>query len=298
MERPKPTLETRPKEWLSTQLASQSEIVRRHALEEVEKMGPAGVDLVLSMVRDEAKKRQNKRRCFLWGLGIYLSVIGAVVLIWVGKGLSTGRWDDFPDGLFNVFTYAGGFGAYSAASISLKSGAEWLAKFKDPRLVGPFLENLTSGDKDLAAIAQTSLIGLLPGLTREQAAELSPEHRSALRSYLPKAKRELIGAILTVFPKLSDVAAIPSVEGLIQKLERNGAGDSELLSQARSTLAHLEAARELEREKETLLRPADAASETLLRADTASAKTDPELLVRPVETIDTTELAVLRTSTD
>lgn len=275
------TLEANPKEWLAERLSNKNEQVRRTALEEVEKLGPGGIEIVLGVVRDEAAKLRKQRTCKNWGVGIYLSIIGVLFSVWIVRGIVTHEWSDFPGEFFQSFTYFGIFGAY-AVSTSLKEGTTWLAKFQDPRLVGPLVDTLETGDKDLKKVAEIALVGLLPTLTPETALSITSGQRAVLRKHLTEKNKKLATAILLSLRTLSDTAAIPAVEALIERSQKGPKPDQELFETAFETFKYLESQKELEKDRETLLRPADSAPETLLRPSISASETDPAALLRPV----------------
>jgi hypothetical protein len=142
------------KAWLVENLSSKDKARRKRAEEKLDSLGPAAFDIVLDLLRDEAHKRRRAKRGLYWGMGIYLGIIGVVVLAWVAHGLITQRWGKFPE-VFQFFTFFSFFGAAAAASAAQKTGTRWLARYHDPGHIGAFLDALgTANDKETTEAAR------------------------------------------------------------------------------------------------------------------------------------------------
>jgi hypothetical protein len=268
---------------LAKDLESRDKAKREQVQQEMERLGPAAIGDVLSLVQKEADKRRRRQRFIQWGLIIYGGVIALIVAIWAVRGAATGDWDGFPRDILKSFGSLGGlFIAYAAVSASQKAGTEFLAKYNDPRAIGPLLDALEFPDKKLQGVVLSALVRLLPTLEPQHSETLTAEQRGILRARLKTGPADFTEAALKALSVLGDTAAIPDVEASIQRLERQKSADPGLLTAARTTLSRLEEIRERLREKETLLRPADAVEgDRLLRPAESAGEVDPAVLLRP-----------------
>lgn len=274
------------KTWLVSKLSSKDEVERTKAEQTLESLGPAGVDLVMELVRDEAVTRRKKRkRNRIVGTILALAIF-AIVAAWIINGVTTGKWGHtgFPFYLFAKL-FAPLFGAY-AVSNAQSAGTKWLTQFQDPRLVSSLLDAMDTDDKELQHIAEGKLVELLPAMESYHGDVLTPEQRIVLRGQLKSINDDLVIKVLRALVVLADIAAMPDVQAMLVRQEKRFKPNRELIAEGRRTLTELEALKEQARLKETLLRPAEAApGQYLLRPEITHQETDPATLLRPMNSM-------------
>jgi hypothetical protein len=284
MEEAKDSEKTDPSRAALSDLDSRNKKKRERAKVELERLGADSIEEVLTLVRSEAEKRRKRKRNLKVCLTMYLTFVGVCIVVWLGNGVVTGSWSHFPKQLFNSFSSFGALSAMMAATQTQKAGTEWLAQFNDPRAIGPLLDALVLKDTKLQEVARAALKRLLPQANRDHASLLTVEHRGILRSQLRSKDREFRLAVLKSLPLLEDLDALPVVESLVHDLEKQGQPDETVLSAARETLSDLKDLQQLARERETLLRPSEAADGShLLRPVTSKPEAEPEKLLRAVD---------------
>src|SRR5687767_4506444 len=172
----------------------------------LERLGSEAGEFILHRLRREAAKRKRKLRFLYWGFGIYGAVLVTGLLIWIGLGVATGVWPNFPWQLFQAFSYMGIFGSIGAASQFQKSGVEVLAAFDDTRYVPELVDALSYGDKHLNDVARDALTNLLPRLTASDAEILGTEQRKVLHRWLTVGNKDFAFtlAILRALEQVGD----------------------------------------------------------------------------------------------
>lgn len=267
---------------LVTQLGSKKAEERAAAEEALEQMGPEGVESLLALVAQEARKRKKRTRIY-YGIWIgYGGVLALGLLIYTLHGAITGQWGKFPFELFRVFTFTGMLTGLLAASQTHKNAAAALAQFDDKRAVGPLAEALEFGDNDKKAVAEAALVKLLPGLQASDSPLLNEDQRKCLYNALKSKNTELILAILKAFAQVGGSKELPHVEKLLESGTFHP--ESQIIEAAKACLPLLQERAERERQSQTLLRAASAPddpSQVLLRPAHGVSETDPNLLLRP-----------------
>jgi hypothetical protein len=265
-------------------LDSRNKQKREQAKIQLERLGADSIEDVLTLVRSEAEKRSKRKRNLKICLTMYLTFVAVCIVIWLGNGIVTGNWGHFPKQVFNSFSSFGALSAMLAATQAQKAGTEWLAQFNDPRAIGPLLDALILKDSKLQEVARGALKRLLPQANRDHASLLTADQRGILRLQLRSKDRDFRLAVLKSLPLLEDLDALPAVESFVHDIEKQSQPDETVLSTARETLSDLKDLRQLARERETLLRPSEAAEDShLLRPVTSTSEADPEKLLRAVD---------------
>jgi hypothetical protein len=162
--------------------------------------------------------------------------------------------------------------------------AQSLKRWGDVRAIGPLAQALSIRRIDQAVVT-SALTTLLPKLKPSDAPLLDRGQRAALYTALkldPDKHAEFLVALLGGLAQLGGSAALPHVERLIDHLAATQRADT-VLEAALVCKPALEEAVRLEREKQTLLRPAAETepAETLLRPAASVRQTDEAILLRP-----------------
>lgn len=213
-------------------------------------------------------------RFALLALAVYLSVAGAQGGWWI--------WSLF-------------FGVGAAADIragSRRQAATELAKTRDPRAAGVLAVAWRDGDKEVRRVASEALKEILPRLRASDADHFSADAMNAVLSLLLSEDPALLLAVLKGLQQIGDERAVPSVQGMRATWEealpfiqdpQGRETYQRLVEAADSCLAAIGTRAERERQRQTLLRPAqnpDSPAETLLRP-AGSTASDPAQLLRP-----------------
>ena len=222
-------------------------------------------------------KRRRCKRITRVSIG---AVVGAVTL---GILVTIIQTHHFPTDFFTSFSsFSGMVGASVAVSKKHKNVARQLAKFKDPRAVGPMAELLDIQDRDVRTVIIEALTGLLPDLKASDAALLDTEQRAHLYHALNGKDIALSLAILKALEQVGDSKALPIVEKLAAG-EGKAAKEPRLQDAAQQALPALRQRISLQQASSQLLRASDAIStppEQLLRAATGHAEQHAEMLLR------------------
>jgi len=222
------------------------------------------------------------------------ALIAAVIYLVFGQRWGTFWW------LWLVF--GGGAAAADAAASSRRKAARELARFDDPRAVNALAVAWQDGDSATRQVAAEALERLLPQLRASDAPLISEAGMSGLLSILSyrNVSPPLWLAVLRALEQVGDARAIPAVKRVVSlpvpasvalRVARafDPAGVERLIeeiqSAARETLAALEERAELERQRNLLLRPAQASVEEdrLLRPASGASESPAEQLLRPGE---------------
>jgi HEAT repeat protein len=250
-----------------------------------ERLDSQGVEDLLEVVREEAKKRRLQKRNQRVVQWIVLGFAALLLTLYTIRSLSSSKEWDFSDISF-LFIFLTLFGGVAASQLH-KNAVSLLAKHEDLRAIGPLADALDIEDGDIRAVCSEALVRLLPRLKSSDSHLLSNDQRENLYLVLKRANlkkdSELIIAILQAMQQVGDEAALPHVVQLSQ-LKNDSEAGQRVREAAQACLPYLQERVERARQAGTLLRPADAPSsqpETLLRPAPGAACTDPELLLRP-----------------
>ena len=268
-------------------LESKEEWKREMARSWLEEHQESAGDLILTRLRQEAAKRKRKQRLVYWGFGIYGGVLVTVLLGWLGIGLMTGRWADFPWQLFQAFSYMGIFGSIGAASQFQRSATEVIAQFDDVRFVPDLVDALGYSDKHMNDVSRAALTNLLPRLTASDVELLNSEQRKLLHRWFTITNKEyaFLLAILKGLEQVGDERDLPTVRKLAETDAVNHRL-KEVYEAARQCLPYVEQRAEQNRIASTLLRAASSDLEdtgSLLRPASSSAGIDSNGLLRPAD---------------
>lgn len=178
-----------------------------------------------------------------------------------------------------------------------------LARTRDPRAVDVLARAHSSGDPATQTVAAEALKEMLPSLKASDARHISPEGLQALCKLLNMQKvhdPELILAVLEALKQVGTPQCIPAVQRVITTpystrlvirvteslgFYQLGATVRRIQDAALECLAVLQERERLERDRTTLLRPAERPddSETLLRPASGAPSGDEWALVRPAD---------------
>lgn len=244
---------------------------------------------------------------------IRLLIIGAIIFSFFERNWGTFVW---------FMVIFGGTEVTDRRASRRRQAATLLAKTRDPRAVNVLAVAVTSNDPATRAVAAEALRRILPTLKASDSRYISPEGLRALTSLLrgdPFSRYDLVLAILDALKQIGTPACIPAVQRLLSvpypmrlfvKLADRwhySAPHRQLEQMQQSARECLEILREREKEERdraTLLRPAERPpDETLLRPVEGRRPTDDLTLLRPVGSEDDNEgadaeLAAGRRQTD
>ena len=223
---------------------------------------------------------------------IRLMVIGAIVYSFFKWNWGTFVW---------FMVIAGGSEMTDRRASRRRQAATLLARTQDPRAVNVLAHALISNDPATRAVASKALLRILPTLKASDSRYITPEGLRTLTSLLRAnrfAQYDLVLAILEALKQVGTPACIPAVERLLSvpysvRLIVALADRWHYAAPRRKVEQVQEAARECleilrlrekeERDRATLLRPAERPpDETLLRPVEARRPMDDLTLVRPV----------------
>ena len=159
-----------------------------------------------------------------------------------------------------------------------------LARFDDVAGIGPLIEALEIPDPAVQRALSASLPRLLPRLRASDSHLLNPMHRRLLRALLlhsPNTKnyaerRPIIIAALRCLEQVGDESFLETVESIAHR--QTDDPDEEVKTAAERCLPFLKQRIENER-----------LSHDLLRAASAGPATDPDILLRPIDSAGRTE---------
>jgi hypothetical protein len=260
---------------LSKHLGSHKAQVRNQAVQQIQNMGTAGRDVLVSIMRQEEQQRKSLRKQ-------QYKIDAGILLFFVVAALCVYHIDDRWTGIYVL----AGSTTFVLSRVMVRSrrvnrthttAAYLLAKhFEDVSIVGPLAEALEYRSKRVREAATAALIRLLPRLQTTDSDLLNSEQRDSLHRALMGNSPELVLAVLGALDQVGDSRAIPNVEVLAAGLGV-AAGDRRIRDMAQQTLLVLRQRVELQRAPQTLLRAATSEGGDLLR--TATGGGDPEATV-------------------
>jgi hypothetical protein len=191
------------------------------------------------------------------------------------------------------------------AAVDVRAGMRYqavseLAKTRDPRAAGVLAVAWRDGDNEVRQTAARALKEILPRLHASDSARFAADTMNAIVSLLLSEDPELLLAALQGLEQIGDEHAIPAIQGMRETWKealpyiRDPQGREayqRLVEAAESCLTAIGARAQKERQRQTLLRPAqnpDSPAETLLRP-AGSVSTPPEQLLRPADPEDSQE---------
>jgi hypothetical protein len=243
----------------------------------VERLGPAIVDALLDLLREEARARHRRRAA---GIVILATLLGLVVWLVVWKH---GRLSDSP--WVQMIVYAIGL---FAATKAQRNASTVLTKFDDVRTVGALTEALEMGDSTVTSAVGSKLTELLPRLRASDAALLNDKQRRILDRVLMRHSRPaFVLAILGAWEQIGDAKSLEPVEKLAAG-RGNAFFDRRVHEAAVDCHTALKQRAQAERDAQTLLRPVYSTDPegTLLRPAHAPGTADPQVLLRPASNPD------------
>lgn len=253
--------------------------VQQAAVEALLEMGQEGVELLLSVMREEnvcRKKRGNR---------IIAAYVSFIVLLGVISAFSHGN------GFGVIGSFSGVLGAAFAASQTQKTGAVALAKSEDLRAIPFLIEALNFNELRVFWEARDGLIQLLPRMRLEHANLLSQENRKSLYAFLkrkpsrreknPSKESELRFAILKALEQVGDETSIEAVQEVIDNPLRYNS--PQLQEAAADCLAYIRAHLDEVQNAQTLLRASHYTEhqDELLRPACNTDDTPANELLRP-----------------
>lgn len=231
------------------------------------------VEDLLSVLADERAKLRRQQRATQWAVG---GIMGGIVFLVLLMAMIQKHFD-----WSNLTIYLGCFGslgAAAAASSRHKQAVKELAEFDDTRSVGPLVEALQLGDRDIRAVASDALKRLLPRLRASDGHLLAMEHHRTLARVLHLTRNgvdvPLACAILKALQQVgneSDLAPVTTWAMLDETKERSAIAP--VIQAARECLPALQ---------ENIRRA--QAEQTLLRASSPAPSSEFHLL-RPAESV-------------
>lgn len=235
--------------------------------------------LILRVEREARRLRQRRVIKRVAAAVVILAVIGFGVVVHF-KGMF---------GLMQLAKLGIGLIAGGAAlSQSHKKDVSALAELNDPATIGPLAGTLRYDDKDVRAVSEQALIRILPLVSREHAAAISPEQLDSLHHELKldnaEAHSALMRAIIRALPIIGNEESLERVHTLARATSHS---DNEALVQqtALQTLPLLQQHVEEARIAASLLRPVETppdSSAVLLRPAAGSPEANEDSLLRPV----------------
>jgi len=262
---------------------------------------PADAALIENLSRQLADDIRAYRR-WLWRRRL-----GRIVRIGLIAGLIMTVFHRNWHGFWWLFLIFGGSKVTDARADRRKRTAGLLARTRDPRAVNVLAVAHRSGDPATRAVAAKALAEVLPMLKASDAERITPEGMRALIAILNIRGTGVAGlidmglilAVLDALKQVGDARAIPAVERLIampyfinvivrisERWHYRAIGDSvrRVRSSAEECLEVLRVRAKLERDRNTLLRPAersDGEERVLLRPAMGVPLGQDLTLVRP-----------------
>jgi len=263
---------------------------------ELQAMGPIAVDGLLTIIRQEEKKRRTRRN-------IYFALAGAFCLF----GLPATAYCVF---MMLTSTQAGAAGMYSGALSGILGGGgggilggfSWLlvptadqvtassalGRLEDKRAAGPLLTALQSGmlEPTMRTSAGLAILRISHKLTEDDEMLVNATEREhlnqAIKGANPTREHDFLSALLLLAAKVGDVRTLEVVQGVSWKAPNNER-TIRLRDTANQTALRIQERIGRNRASETLLRPATSAlslSENLLRPAGTSVPTESSELLR------------------
>jgi hypothetical protein len=272
----KPTNElTAEAKALAKRLGSRKVQVRNQAEQQIQEMGTAGRDILVSIMRHEEQQRKSRRRDVYSSLAWSPLFLGIPAIL-AGHGLD-------PISVLVCTAISGLLGSVPFALVVTRAhtnAAYLLAKhFDDVSIVGPLAEALEYRSKRVREAATAALIRLLPLLQTSDSDLVNSEQRNCLHRALMGNSPELVVAVLGALGQIGDSRAIPNVERLAAGLGV-AVEDERIRKMAQETVLLLRQRMELQRAPQTLLRAASEEGGELLRAATGSEGPEANVLLR------------------
>jgi hypothetical protein len=251
----------------------------------LEKHKDTAGDAIVEQLRAEGRKRKKKQRILLWAVGLYCAALIGILGIWLLKGLTTGKWSEFPWQLFQAFTWIGILGSAGLASQFQKNATQVIAKLNDKRYIPDLVDALSYKDDEVTGAVLGALKSLLPTLTASDAELLSTDHRKALYGYLtpPVKDAALTRAILKALEQVGDERDLAPIRKLAERTPVNSR-ESETVQAAIECLPFVEQRAKSNRAASTLLRAsASTPDSNLLRPSGENRESDTDILLRPTD---------------
>jgi hypothetical protein len=269
---------------LTKRLGSRKAQERQQAEQQVQEMGAAGRDLLISIMRHEEQRQRAKRRNLVWKLLFKIALLGVPTLFLF---VVHGQLFMLNLMLGNIFGFL--LGSTIVALITSRSqhnAACLLAThFDDVSIIGPMAEALEYRSRPAREAATAALLRLLPRLQEDSADLLTVEQRGNLHRALMGKNPRLVLAVLNTVQQIGDSKAMPNVQKLAAGLGIAGE-DIGIQEAAQHTLLLLRQRIDARHAPATLLRASSveaAGTEDLLRPATAgAADTQSALLLRAV----------------
>jgi hypothetical protein len=263
---------------LAKRLGSRNAQVRDRAEQQIQEMGTAGRDVLISIMRYEEQRRKSRREQMYIHTALYAVAFVMPALLFYLNNHAFWRFSMFLCGM------SGGLVGNALLAMVVTrthtNAAYLLAKhFDDVSIVGPLAEALEYRSKAVREAATAALIRLLPRLQPNDSDLLTSEQHNSLHRTLTGNNPELVLAVLVALGKIGDSGAIPNVEKLAAGLGV-AAEDERIRDMAQQTLLVLRQRVELQRAPQTLLRAASEEGGELLRAATGSRGEEANELLR------------------
>lgn len=245
-------------------------------------------EVVLQQLHDEARRRRRRNRYLQQACILSAALMVTVfVTVWIKKG-------ELPADLVALFGSLTGFtGCAYGATAKYRQAAKAAAQLDDARAVGPLVDSLILGDRELRAVAVSALIRLLPRLKASDSALLSQDQRKSLCRIVQKAccaaptalcdrEIDLAVAALKAFEQVGDVSVLTCVENAARYPAYGAA--QQVTDAAETCLPFLKERIERDRAGRSLLRASDEPSmpaDILLRPASETGETNSRELLRP-----------------
>jgi hypothetical protein len=250
------------------------------AQQELERMGPEAIEILLEFLRAEATRRERKRRIFRVALTGGLGLAGSLAFIL----LLNGRPELL--GILGAFGGLGGLSALLVPSQQQMEAVNVLARMDDPRALGPLIEGLAFPDMRVQTACTRALMNITPNLQPEDGAQLTPTHFATLHRILKTRDRnresDFLVTLLDLLTRLEDVSALPEVAKLAEADART-TEEQQVQGAANQSRIILKECAERLKTTQTLLRASTmpaASPETLLRPAQSATASDPQQLLR------------------
>jgi hypothetical protein len=257
---------------------------------ELEEQDQAAIQMWTEVLQEELRafRRWRFKQRMRWVLRAGLLAL-ALYMIISGKG-----------GVWMLWLFFG-----LGAAVDVRAGMRYqavseLAKTRDPRAAGALAVAWRDGDREVRQAAARALKEILPRLHASDAAHFSTDTMNAMVSLLLSEDPELLLAVLQGLEQVGDEHAIAAIQSMQASWEeaqpyiRDPQGRQtyqRLVEAAQSCLTAIGTRAQKERQRQTLLRPAqnpDSPAETLLRP-AGSTASDPTQLLRPAPCEDLKE---------
>lgn len=251
------------------------------ARRQLEKMGPKAIEPLMRLVQAEGRRRTRRMKAIGGALVLFTLFCFVEILVLYPAGVPH---TNIMNWLLLGTTFV--LASLTKATLMQRQAAEALAGIKDVRVVGALAEALELGDPTTYRAASSALIGLLPRLRPSDNVYLNERQMECLYRALEGYDYDLVLGILRALEQIGDKAAIPYVTRLAEMNPVTPAQQTVRRAAEQCLPALLDLSVE-QRLSGILLRPTTAPAqyeETLLRPVTAASESDPQLLLRPMQT--------------